>query len=186
MTAASTDTRLGAMYRRIARKRGKQKAIVAVSRVIGEIAWILICDPGAWYQELGADYHHPRSLARQTRDKIREIERLNPGRKVILAAVATGKTATREGARYRKLARSRGKGKAQVAVGNTQLRVYHKLLSNPGMRYQDLGPDYYERQAATRRKIAYHVREIEALGLEVTLARIPDPDPDRPASTPAA
>jgi transposase len=93
-------------------------------------------------------------------------------------AVAAGKTATREGARYRKLARSRGKGKAQVAVGNTQLRVYHKLLSNPGMRYQDLGPDYYERQAATRRKIAYHVRQIEALGLEVTLARIPGPDPD--------
>ena len=54
------------------------------------------------------------------------------------------------------------------------------------MRYQDLGPDYYERQAATRRKIAYHVREIQALGLEVTLARIPDPDPDRPATTPAA
>ena len=47
MTAANTDTRLGAMYRRIARKRGKQKAIVAVSRVICEIAWILICDPGA-------------------------------------------------------------------------------------------------------------------------------------------
>ena len=93
-------------------------------------------------------------------------------------AVAAGKTATREGARYRKLARSRGKGKAQVALGNTQLRVYHKLLSNPGMRYQDLGPGYYERQAATRRKIAYHVREIEALGLEVTLARIPGPDPD--------
>ena len=38
MTAANTDTRLGAMYRRIARKRGKQKAIVAVSRVICEIA----------------------------------------------------------------------------------------------------------------------------------------------------
>jgi hypothetical protein len=85
MTAARTDTRLGAMYRRIARKRGKQKAIVAVSRVICEIAWILICDPGARYQELGPDYYTPRSSARQTRDKIREIERLNPGKKVILA-----------------------------------------------------------------------------------------------------
>ena len=100
-------------------------------------------------------------------------------------AVAAGKTATREGARYRKLARSRGKAKAQVAVGNTQLKA-SQLLADPGMRYQDLGPDYYERQAATRRKIAYHVREIEALGLEVTLARIPDPDPDGPASTQAA
>jgi transposase len=85
MTAARTDTRLGAMYRRIARKRGKQKAIVAVSRAICEIAWILICDPGARYQELGPDYYTPRSRARQTRDKIREIERLNPGKKVILA-----------------------------------------------------------------------------------------------------
>ena len=101
-------------------------------------------------------------------------------------AVAAGKTATREGARYRKLARSRGKAKAQVAVGNTQLKVYHKLLSNPGMRYQDLGPDYYERQAATRRKIAYHVREIEALGLEVTLCRIPEPQPDGTGQTQAA
>jgi transposase len=84
MTAAKTDTRLGAMYRRIARKRGKQKAIVAVSRIICEIAWILICDPGARYQELGPDYYSPRSPARQTRDKIRDIERLNPGKKVIL------------------------------------------------------------------------------------------------------
>ena len=86
-------------------------------------------------------------------------------------AVSAGKTATREGARYRRLARKRGKAKAQVAVGNTQLKVYHKLLSNPGMRYQDLGPDYHQRQAALRRKIACHVREIEALGLDVTLTR---------------
>ena len=85
MATARTDTRLGAMYRRTARKRGKQKAIVAVSRVICEIAWILICDPAARYHELGPDYYSPRSPARQTRDKIREIERLNPGKKVILA-----------------------------------------------------------------------------------------------------
>ncbi len=84
MTAAKTDTRLGALYRRIARKRGKQKAIVAVSRIICEIAWILICDPGARYEELGPDYYNPRSPGRQTRDKIRDIERLNPGKKVIL------------------------------------------------------------------------------------------------------
>lgn len=88
MTAAKTDTRLGAMYRRIARKRGKQKAIIAVSRVICEIAWILICDPSARYRELGPDYCQPLSPARQTRAKIREIERLNPGKKVILADAA--------------------------------------------------------------------------------------------------
>ena len=36
-------------------------------------------------QELGPDYYSPRSPARQTQAKIREIERLNPGKKVILA-----------------------------------------------------------------------------------------------------
>jgi putative transposase len=56
-----------------------------VSRVICEIAWILICDPLARYRELGPDYHHPLIAARQTQAKIGEIERLNPGKKVILA-----------------------------------------------------------------------------------------------------
>jgi transposase len=90
-------------------------------------------------------------------------------------AVAAGKTKTREGARYRRLARRRGKPKAQVALGNTQLKVYHKLLSSPGMRYTDLGPDYYERQRNIRRQIAHHVGKLGALGFEVTLCRIPEP-----------
>jgi transposase len=93
-------------------------------------------------------------------------------------AIAAGKTQTREGARYRRLARRRGKAKAQVAVGNTQLKVYHKLLSNPGMRYQDLGADYYERQRDIRRQIAHHVGKLGALGYEVTLCRIPGPEPE--------
>jgi transposase len=101
-------------------------------------------------------------------------------------AAAAGRTQTREGARYRRIARRRGKLKAQVALGNTQLKVYHKLLSTPGARYEDLGPDYYERHAQGRRKIAHHVRELGALGFEVTLCRIPGPDPDQTGQPPAA
>jgi transposase len=101
-------------------------------------------------------------------------------------AVAAGKTQTREGARYRQLTRRRGKAKALVAVGNTQLKVYHALLSSPGARYQDLGPDYYERQRDTRRQIAHHVGKLGALGFEVTLCRVPEPDPTGSASIPAA
>ncbi len=101
-------------------------------------------------------------------------------------AVAAGKTQTREGARYRRLSRRRGKAKACVAVGNTQLKVYHKLLSSPGMRYTDLGPDYYERQASTRRQIAHHVGKLGALGFEVTLCRLPEPEPGGSGSTQAA
>ena len=92
-------------------------------------------------------------------------------------AVAAGRTQTREGARYRRLARRIGKPKAQVAVGNTQLKVLHKLLSNPGMRHEDLGPDYYERRASLRRQIHHHVSHLEGLGFEVTLCRTPDPQP---------
>jgi transposase len=101
-------------------------------------------------------------------------------------AVAAGRTATREGARYRRLARRRGKAKAQVAVGNTQLKVYHKLLSNPGMRYADPGPDYYERRASVRRQIAHHIGKLGALGFEVTLCRIPEPEPDGTGQTQSA
>jgi len=100
-------------------------------------------------------------------------------------AIAAGKTQTREGARYRRLARRRGKPKAQVAVGNTQLKVYHKLLSNPGMRYEDLGADYYERQRDVRRQITHHVGKLGALGFEVTLCRLPGPG-EEAGSTSAA
>ena len=93
-------------------------------------------------------------------------------------AVAAGRTQTREGARHRRLARRRGTAKACVATGNTQLKVYHKLLSNPGMRYEDLGPDYYERQRDTRRQVAHHVGKLGSLGFEVTLVRIPEAEPD--------
>ena len=88
-------------------------------------------------------------------------------------AVSAGKTQTREGARYRRLSRRRGKAKAQVAVGNTQMRVYHVLLSHPGMRYQDLGWDYYERERNTARQVSHHIGKLAALGYEVTLARLP-------------
>jgi hypothetical protein len=83
-------------------------------------------------------------------------------------AVAAGRTQTREGARYRRLARRRGKAKAQAALGNTQLNVYHALLSHPGVHYQDLGVDFYDRRS-NHRQVRDHVRRLEALGYTVTL-----------------
>jgi transposase len=87
-------------------------------------------------------------------------------------AVSAGKTDTREGARYRKLARSRGKAKACVALGNTQLKVYHKLLSNPGMRYEDLGSDYYDQHRSHHRQVSHHTAGLQRLGYKVTIERI--------------
>ena len=84
MTASRTGTYLGERYRRIARRRGKQKAIVAVARTICEIACLIIADPAVRFIELGPDYYARFDAGRQTRNKIRELERLNPGTKVTL------------------------------------------------------------------------------------------------------
>ncbi|MFG2794826.1 transposase [Streptomyces sp. NPDC048419] len=75
--AARTDTFLGARYRRIVKRRGHAKAVVAVARSILVIAWHLIDDPDASYQELGADWHR-RHLdpARKTRDLVRQLQAL--------------------------------------------------------------------------------------------------------------
>jgi transposase len=99
-------------------------------------------------------------------------------------SAAAGKTQTREGARYRRLSRKRGKAKANVALGNTQMRVYHVLLSSPGTRYEDLGWDYYERERNAARQVSHHVGKLGALGYEVTLCKLPDPDTagDAPAA----
>jgi transposase len=93
MAAARTDTRLGEQYRRTARRRGKQKGIVAVSRVICEIAWLLIGDRAARFTGLGAGYYRTQNPRRQTHSRIREIERLNPGMKVTLTPIDPAGTA---------------------------------------------------------------------------------------------
>jgi transposase len=85
-------------------------------------------------------------------------------------AVAAGKTQTREGARYRRIARRRGQPKAGVALGNTQLKVYHKLLSTPGMCYEDLGVDYYDNRASNRRQ----VRALQKRASELGYTLVPD------------
>ncbi len=84
--------------------------------------------------------------------------------------MAAGKTQTREGARYRRLSRRRGKARAGVALGSTQLKVCHKLLSSPGMRYEDLGVDYYDNRASVRRQ----VNALEKRARELGYTLVPD------------
>jgi transposase len=56
--AAKTDTFLGERYRRIVKRRGKLKALVAVARSILIIIWHLLTDPLARFHDLGSDYHN--------------------------------------------------------------------------------------------------------------------------------
>ena len=75
--AAKTDTFLGERYRRLVRRRGKQRALVAVARSILVIVWHLLNDPDARYADLGSDYY-TRQLdpSRKTRDLVRQLQAL--------------------------------------------------------------------------------------------------------------
>jgi transposase len=87
VAAGRTDTFLGERYRRIARRRGAKKAIVAVGRSILVIVWHLLADPTARYHDLGADYHASRiAQGRKTRNLVRQLEAL--GHKVTLEPAA--------------------------------------------------------------------------------------------------
>jgi transposase len=75
--AAKTDTFLGERYRRIVKRRGKLKALVAVARSILVIIWHLLADPAARYHDLGPDYHTSRiDQGRKARNHIRQLEAL--------------------------------------------------------------------------------------------------------------
>jgi transposase len=76
-TAARTDTFLGERYRRIVKRRGKLKALVAVARTILVIIWHLLTSPAARYHDLGASYYNSRiNTAKKVRNHIRQLEAL--------------------------------------------------------------------------------------------------------------
>ena len=75
--AARTDTFLGERYRRIARRRGKNRAIVAVGRSILVIVWALLSDQEAQFVDLGPDYYDSRTNPeRKVRQHVRELQSL--------------------------------------------------------------------------------------------------------------
>jgi transposase len=85
--AAKTDTFLGERYRRLVRRIGKGKALVAVARSILVIVWHLLADPTARFHDLGADYHASRiDRDRRTRNLVHQLQAL--GHKVTLQPAA--------------------------------------------------------------------------------------------------
>jgi transposase len=87
VAAGKTNTFLGERYRRIARRRGKKKAIVALSRSILVIIYHLLSDPEARFIDLGPDFYDNRiGPERKKRNHIRQLEAL--GYKVTLELTA--------------------------------------------------------------------------------------------------
>jgi len=85
--AARTKTFLGARYHRLARRRGKRRALVAAGNSILVIAWHLLSDPQAHFTDLGPGWHDRLAPARRKRQLITELERLS-GKKVLLQEAA--------------------------------------------------------------------------------------------------
>jgi transposase len=85
--AAKTNTFLGERYRRLVKRIGKRKALVAIARSILVIVWHLLADPTARFHDLGADYYANRiDTTRKTRNLVRQLEAL--GHKVTLQPAA--------------------------------------------------------------------------------------------------
>jgi transposase len=87
VSAGKTNTFLGERYRRIARRRGKKRAIVALGRSILVIVWHLLSNPEARFHDLNSDFHDNRiGPDRKKRNHIRQLEAL--GYKVTLEPAA--------------------------------------------------------------------------------------------------
>jgi transposase len=88
------------------------------------------------------------------------------------ASISTARTQTFLGEQYRRMCKRMPKKKAQGAIMRKQIVIAHALLSDPEAEYLELGPDYHERRAGTRRRAQNHLRSLERLGYKVTVEAI--------------
>jgi transposase len=76
-SASRTGTFLGERYRRLARRRGKRKAMVAIARSILVIIFHLLSDRSARYHDLGPDFYDTQiHRDRKIRTHIRQLQTL--------------------------------------------------------------------------------------------------------------
>lgn len=65
-----------AQYRRLAARRGKQRALLAVAHTLLVIVYHLLRDPGLEYRDLGEDYFERRDAAHTTASLVKRLGRL--------------------------------------------------------------------------------------------------------------
>lgn len=85
------------------------------------------------------------------------------------ALPATRKKGSALQARYHRVKRHRGHKKAVVAVGHQMLEIAYYVMRD-GVAYHELGADYLDRRH-TDRAARRHVRQLEALGFQVTITK---------------
>ncbi|QDN75872.1 MULTISPECIES: IS110 family transposase [unclassified Streptomyces] len=87
LSASRSNTFLGARYKRIVKRRGRKRALVAVGHSLLVVVWHLLNEPETPYTDLGSDYHqHLVDPTRRTRDLVRQLKAL--GHDVTLTSAA--------------------------------------------------------------------------------------------------
>jgi transposase len=87
------------------------------------------------------------------------------------AATGAAGTATFLGERHARIARRRGGAKAQVATARSILVIIWHLLADRTAQFADLGPGHYQTRIDRNRKARGHIRQLEALGYQVTITQ---------------
>jgi hypothetical protein len=82
------ETYVAMQYRRLAGRRGKKRALVAVAHTILVILYHLLKKPAATYQDLGPNYLEGLQSRQLTKHLVRRLERL--GHKVTLGPAGGG------------------------------------------------------------------------------------------------
>jgi transposase len=155
------------------------KRLIEIPGIGTEIAQVILAEIGYDMSRFPTPGHlcswaHLTPQVKQSGNTRRggKVSKGNPYLKAVLgtAAAAASRGDTFLGARYRRLVRRRGKIKAIVAVSRTILVIVWHLLADPYAKYTDLGPDYYDTRIDKERRKRHLIQQLEALGLQVTLA----------------
>lgn len=106
------------------------------------------------------------------------------------SAWTTGRTATRPGARLRRLARRFGRAnekKAAIAVAHTLICIAWAVMTHDA-DYAEAGADYYDHRDARNHEhlVRHHQQALARLGYQITLTGPGDGSPPPGTGTPPA
>lgn len=123
--------------------------------------------PGQLASWAGVCPGHHESAGRKKSSKTRPGDRWLKGALGAAALSIARHPGTFLHVKYQRLAKSRGKAKAVVAIEHTLLTLVWTMLTT-GSYYTEPGPDYYTRRNPERAK-NHAIRQLEALGYAVTI-----------------
>lgn len=159
-------------------RRSVVERLAEIPGISVEVAQVILAEIGTDMTRFPTPQHlvswahlSPRLIQSGPKRRGGKTSRGNPYLKGALgtAAAAASRTTTFLGERFTRIVKRRGKGRAIIAVARSILVIVWHLLADPEATYRDLGADYYAAHINIQRKIRNHVRQLQALGLQVTL-----------------